>query len=938
MDLQSETTTVVPAKLRVPPRSGLARRRLTDKLQEAVGTGFGTVVGPAGSGKTTVLAQFLTSIEAPSAWYRADESDGEIEPLLAHLERALCTSLSGLAGGWRSLEEMVADLERWSGRQAVLVVDDFHTLEGTPAEGFVARLVDYAPASLVVLVAARHQPRFNLSRRRIDGRLTEVAAHDLRFRSWEVEQLFKDVYRAPLSPEEVAEVASRTEGWAAVLQLFHLATTGKTAARRRQTLGALSTRSRLVREYLTQNVLEHLPPDLRRFLLDTCVLPRLSGPLCDALLERSGSELLLEQAESRQLFLASLEDGSFRCHEILRSYLESVLVAEIGEPETSARYRRAGRMLEDAAAYTDAIRAYSRAGDDRAIGRLLRDRGEAVGAEPGAWIETLPSGIVASDPWLLLARSRRHLACGRVAEAVEGYRSAEGAFGPVGGAVEAHHERLALGGWLQPVSPPADDWLGLLREATRRDPLGASTRARLLDGDHATLAAGVAALLAGHVREAERLLAEAEDDPESPRLRAVASFARAVAQALAGQRPVERLHAAYEAFEELGQPWLAQLAQVVLEAIEPETQRPVGPEPDDGGWGRALGAILRAGVGAGPGDSEGLGSAAAVFRAGGARVLEAWAIALEAVALAGEGDPRAGAAATTAERLARTTGTRGAAVVAYRALALTDGAQGAKHEALAAAIARECGLRAAPAGGGGARPAGPPSMVVRCFGAFTMEVQGELLDLHGVKPRARSLLRLLVIHQGRLLHWEALVEALWPETSPAAGKRSLQVAVSAIRQLIEPGSSPDSAVLARVGDAYALTLPDDADLDIARFEALAHRPGDQAAMTEALDLYRGDLLEEEGPAEWVVKARDHYRATAADVAERLAGLQLAEGAFAAVVRTCQRGLEIDRYRDRLWRLLVASHRESGDQAAAGRSTRDYESVLLELGVVAPPVA
>ncbi len=823
----------------------------------------------------------------------------------------------------------------------------------------MARLVEYAPASLVVLLAARRQPRFNLSRRRIEGRLTELAAHDLRFRSWEVERLFKDVYRSPLPPEEAAEVTSRTEGWPAVLQLFHLATSGKPAARRRETLGALSTRSRLVREYLTQNVLEDLPDELRRFLLDTCVLPRLSGPLCDALLDRTGSQGLLEQIESRQLLLAPLDDGSYRYHEVLRSYLESILVAEVGEPETWARYRRAGRMLEEAAAYTDAIRAYSRADDDQAIGRLLRDRGEVVGSEPGAWIETLPHGIVATDPWLLLAQARRHLACGRVADALAGYRSTEGAFGPVSAVIEAQRERMALGGWLEPVSPPGDDWLSLLRDATRRDPVGASTRARQLGGTNAALAAGLSALLAGHVRDSERLLAEAEQDVgASPRLVAVASFGRAVAQALAGQRPVERLVAAYETFEELGQPWLAQLCQVVLEAVEPETQRSPGPEPPDGGWGRALAAVLRAAIGAQPGDAQGLAEAAAVFRSGGARVPEAWASALEALALAAgdEGASTATAAAAAAaaaatalaaERLARTTGARGAAVMAYRARALTDPGRRANHEALAAAIAQECGLRAAP-GPGSVDPgaARPPSMVVHCFGAFTMEVQGELLDLHGVKPRARSLLRLLVVNQGRLLHWEALVEALWPETSPAAGKRSLQVAVSAIRQLVEPGSSADSSFLTRVGDAYCLTLPDEARVDIVTFEALNQRSRDAegrgdgealaAALSDALDLYRGDLLEEEGPAEWVVKAREHYRATAADLAERLAAAHLAAGSLAAAVRTCQRGLEIDRYRDRLWRLLVASHRESGDQASAARAARDYASVLLELGVVAPP--
>ncbi len=286
--------------------------------------------------------------------------------------------------------------------------------------------------------------------------------------------------------------------------------------------------------------------------------------------------------------------------------------------------------------------------------------------------------------------------------------------------------------------------------------------------------------------------------------------------------------------------------------------------------------------------------------------------------------------------------------MAYRALALADPGPGqrANHEALAAAIAQECGLRAPVSTAGAGNGTRAPAMVVRCFGAFAMEVHGELLDLHGVKPRARSLLRLLIVNHGRLLHWEALVEALWPETSPAAGKRSLQVAVSAIRQLVEPGSSPDSSFLTRVGDAYCLTLPDDAHVDIVAFEARnqesrdAEARGDDeataAAMTDALELYRGDLLEEEGPAEWVVKARDHFRATAADLAERLAGAHVAAASYGAAVRTCQRGLEIDRYRDRLWRLLVASHRESGDQANAGRAARDYGAVLLELGVVAAP--
>ena len=644
MDVRPENggPTVVPAKLRAPSGSGLERPRLIDKLHQALATGFGTVVGPAGAGKTTVLAHFLARVDAPSAWYRADGSDGGVEPLLAHLERAFCTSLTGLAGEWRSLEEMLADLEGWSGRRAVLVVDDFHTLEGTPAEDFVARLVEYAPTSLVVLLASRRQPRFNLSRRRIEGRLTELAAHDLRFRSWEVERLFKDVYRAPLAPEEAAEVTSRTEGWPAVLQLFHLATSGKPAARRRETLGALSTRSRLVREYLTQNILEDLPEELRRFLLDTCVLPRLSGPLCDALLGRTGSQRLLEQIESRQLLLASLDDGSFRYHEVLRSYLESILVAEVGEPETGARYRRAGRMLEEAAAYTDAIRAYSRADDDQAIGRLLRDRGEAVGSEPGAWIETLPRGIVASDPWLLLAQARRHLACGRVADALAGYRSTESSFGPVGAVVEAQHERMALGGWLEPVSPAGDDWLSLLREATRRDPVGASARARRVGGPNAALAAGLAALLAGHVpgrgsaagrggAGGGRVAPSGGGGVVRPGRRPGAGRAASGRTAGDGLRDVRGAGTAVAGPAGPGRPRSGRAG----DATSPRIRN----RPTAGGAGRSPPSCGRASA---PTPARAMPTSWPRRRpssgAGGARVLEAWASALEALALAVAGD------------------------------------------------------------------------------------------------------------------------------------------------------------------------------------------------------------------------------------------------------------------------------------------------------------
>src|SRR6202035_1952454 len=235
------------------------------------------------------------------------------------------------------------------------------TLEDSPAELALERLIAYAPPNITFLIGSRALPGFNLSRLRVSGALLEIGSEDLRFRSWEVERLFGDFCREPLPPEELAELARRTEGWAAGLQLFHLATRGKSPQERRRILTALGSRSRLTREYLTRNVLDHLPADLRWFLVRTCVLTRLTGPICDAFLSRSASQQVLEELERRQIFTYATDDrGGYRYHEVLRSHLEQVLVEELGEVQARAAYRRAAALPRANGDFPDAGQASSR--------------------------------------------------------------------------------------------------------------------------------------------------------------------------------------------------------------------------------------------------------------------------------------------------------------------------------------------------------------------------------------------------------------------------------------------------------------------------------------------------------------------------------------------------------------------------------------------------
>jgi len=232
---------------------------------------------------------------------------------------------------------------------------------------------------------------------------------------------------------------------------------------------------------------------------------------------------------------------------------------------------------------------------------------------------------------------------------------------------------------------------------------------------------------------------------------------------------------------------------------------------------------------------------------------------------------------------------------------------------------------------------------LRILGQFSLEVDGRLIDLTTVKPRARLALRLLALHAPRPVHREVLCEALWPEADLESATRNLQVAVSSLRQWLEPGVPRGShTLLVRDGDAYRLALPEGSDADLVSFaadvtlgrtsQAAGNRQAAGEAFERAMVRYGGEVLPEDGPAEWVVGSRDQARNDAADVAARLAGMALEDGDAEAACAAAERGLRADRYRDDLWRRLVDAHKARGDQAAAARVERDYALILKELGV------
>jgi DNA-binding SARP family transcriptional activator len=238
---------------------------------------------------------------------------------------------------------------------------------------------------------------------------------------------------------------------------------------------------------------------------------------------------------------------------------------------------------------------------------------------------------------------------------------------------------------------------------------------------------------------------------------------------------------------------------------------------------------------------------------------------------------------------------------------------------------------------------------IHLLGGFELRFDGGAVDLSDVRPRARALLRLLCLNAGTAIHHETIEAALWPEAEPEAGSRNLHVAIASLRRALEPTVARGAfRLLKRDGDAYRLVLPAGSEVDLLPFERAvaagraareqSDDDGAARAFQEALDLYRGDLLPEDGPADWVADRRELCRLAAVDAAQGLAEILLARGDAAGAARAASAGLQVERYHDPLWRLLIQARNDAGDQGAASRAQLGYDRMLAELGVEAAPVA
>jgi len=904
------------AKAIAPARVGLVRERLFSVAESRLGL----ALAPAGYGKTRLLAQVADTFDGAVCWYRADCADREPALLMAKLGETLLRSLE-IPAGASSWEQVLRAVEA-AGQAVLLVVDDFHELEGSESEHCLASLIESAPGCVRILIAGRRWPTLDIRQLRVSGESAVIEAADLQFRSWEVERLFRDVYREPLMPEDAAALTRRTGGWAAGLAMFRLLTTGRSPADRRRAVAELGGGSRLVRSYLVREVLDELPPEMREFLRRSCALGVLTAGGCDALLGRTDSQHVLDDLECRQLFISTEDGVRYRYHQVLQDHLELELLEQFGTPAAQDWYQQAGAQLEAAGEVSGAFRAYVRAEQWAAVQRLLQLRGADVVAKPlGPVAERIPVSLSSEDPWLVLAEARRLVRHGTLARAVAAYRKAESLTTDLDVAALCRLERRQVALWLPGDGMIADDWAARVRAATRKSPNRAMRLASVPCGPEDRLAAGLAELLGGELDRAEAVLRDAAQDPGAGQDTVqIAAYARALIGLLTGQVRADPagLEAVVLEAEVADRPWWARLGCALLvadaECLTALDQMRVQAETEEDLWGAGIIRLLSGIVAR---EADVLEDAAAVFGRLNAPVPELWANCL-AAALAEESRPHVIQQARLAGK-------------AMDARGVLPAAQRWADQGAAATL-------------GFAAPHQPDAVRLRVLGGFELAIGGVPVDQFAVRPRARKALHVLALHVGRPVHRDVLTQAVWPDNRPDAARRSVHVAISSLRHLLEPEARRgQSLLLPRLGDSYTLALPDGSRCDLLDFQEelasarTARLSGDPAAerarLRRALSCYGGDLLPEDGSAEWVVAERDRLRLAAADAGEQLARAEAAAGDVGTAVEQARQALAFDMYRDSTWRLLIQLHERVGDLSAAHAVRRQYGKILAELGAV-----
>ncbi len=415
---------ILATKLHIPlphPKF-ISRPRLIEKLNQGIAQGckLSLISAPAGFGKTTLVSDWLSQLTIQHVtWLSLDEQDNDPARFMSYFMAALRQGDDKIGEQAKTLLQapqppspetimttLINEITAVA-KPLILVLDDYHLISSTPIHQTLAFLLEHQPAHFHLVLITRADPLLPLARFRARRQMSELRESDLRFTLGETVTFFNQIMGLELSPDQVETLARRTEGWIAGLQMAALSMQDQQDIP--GFIHSFSGSHRFILDFLTDEVLRQRPGGTKDFLLQTAVLDRLCGPLCDAVTGQNNGQATLELLEQAGLFIIPLDQTRqwFRYHHLFGELLRYRLRVQ-GDPPEGLLHQRASQWFEKHGFLADAISHALEAQDwekgatliDQVSGDML-SRGQVITVIE--WCQKLPEEILRAQPGLSLS-------------------------------------------------------------------------------------------------------------------------------------------------------------------------------------------------------------------------------------------------------------------------------------------------------------------------------------------------------------------------------------------------------------------------------------------------------------------------------------------------------------------------------------------------------
>jgi LuxR family maltose regulon positive regulatory protein len=380
-------TPLLTTKHFVPPAryAQITRQRLLDRLKEGINFSLVLVSAPAGFGKTTLVSEWVRHMPSPikTAWLSLEDSDNDpgrfweyfIAAIQTWQNKAGITAQSYLHSNQTPpiesiLTALLNDLAVIS-EDFVLILDDYHFIKTQSIHDGLIFLLEHLPSQVHLVIATRVDPPLPLAHYRGKGTLLEFGANDLRFTLEEADNLLKELNSPDLSAEQLRALNSRTEGWVVGLKMAFLSLRGEQDISK--SIADFTGSQRYIMDYLLEEVLQKQPESVREFLLQTSILGRLNGSLCDAVCATESGGDMLRTLEKANLFIVPLDNSRqwYRYEHLFTELLRHRLELERGKAAAKMLSIKASQWFESQRLLEDAINYALAAQDWERVMRLL---------------------------------------------------------------------------------------------------------------------------------------------------------------------------------------------------------------------------------------------------------------------------------------------------------------------------------------------------------------------------------------------------------------------------------------------------------------------------------------------------------------------------------------------------------------------------------------